>query len=393
MRNFAAIPVFLALTLVAVACGSANTPAPQTGVQSLAPASTADSSVSALREDALTGLTANVIVPRFRQAASEMESLYQSLTALCAAPSTGNLQQARTQWRAARAQWLRSQAFWFGPVMDRRSRSLVDWSPVDPSRIEEALTQRDSVSAFDVREFLSAAQRGMGAIEYLIFPHGDAFPSDADILEALSPPDGIRCQYLTALGEVVAAEMDGVLADWSGNNPEGKSYAAYFDGTATISLVNKGAVDELVRASVFLSRSVTDMQLGAVLGVDGAPGDPSAIPGGAGYDAIAGWRNQIMGMEDVYLGRGPEASDGMGLSAVVRGLSPEADTRVRNAFTEAVTALDALREPLADTIANDPAPARAAHARLQELRLALNTEVVSLLGVSVGFADTDGDGG
>ena len=75
---------------------------------------------------------------------------------------------------------------WFGPVMDRRSRILVDWSPVDPERIEATLAKRESVSANDVREFFGSTQRGLGAIEYVIFG------KDSAVLESLDEPGGIR---------------------------------------------------------------------------------------------------------------------------------------------------------------------------------------------------------
>lgn len=163
------------------------------------------------QRDVIASLTDDLIVPRFTAVAGEMGELRDALNALCANANADTLGEARTAWREARAPWLRSQSIWFGPVMDRRSRILVDWSPVDPKRIEATLAKRESVSANDVQEFLGSTQRGLGAIEYVIF--GD----DAKILATLEDPMGIRCQYVTALGDVVADEMSGVLADWTGD--------------------------------------------------------------------------------------------------------------------------------------------------------------------------------
>lgn len=337
----------------------------------------------ATRSEALVGLTDTVIVPRFQEVAAGMNGLKDALHTLCARPSPATLGDARVAWREARAPWMRSQAMWFGPIMERRSRALVDWSPVDPERIEQTLARREAIAAADAREFLGATQRGLGAIEYIIF--GD----DGAILAALEPPGGIRCQYLTALGDVAAAETDGALADWTGDNAEGKAYAGYFNGTAASSMLEKAAVDEVVRTSVFLTRSITDMRLGAALGVDGGAPEPDAIPAGEGHNAVADLRNQVLGMQDVY--RGGDA--GPGISGLVRGVSPDADDRMTAGFSAVLEAIDGLTEPLPASIADNPEPARQAHQRLQDFQRALNTEVVSLLGVTVGFADTDGDGG
>jgi len=358
------------------------------GCASAAPAAsapTASAAPPASRQDVLTSLTADVIAPRFETAAAEMNALRDSLNTLCGSPTAANLQSARDAWRNARAPWMRSQAMWFGPVMDRRSRSLVDWAPVDPERIEDLLaTKKDGITAEYVREFLASTQRGLGAVEYIIF--GD----DAAALEALSAADGVRCQYLTALGDVAAAELDGVVADWTVGNAESGAYAGYFDGTADSALLGRSAVAEVVRTSVFLTRSITDMRLGKALGVgDDVKADPSAIPMGAAHNAVADMRNQVLGMQDLYVG----ADGGLGLGALIAGLSAAADERMRVAFENALEAIGQLEEPLHANMAQNPAAAQAAHARLTELKRALNTEVVSLLDVSVGFADTDGDGG
>ena len=337
------------------------------------------------REDVLISLTDELLVPRFQSVAEEMDGLRAALDALCANPSPDTLGAARTAWREARAPWMRSQAMWFGPVMDRRSRTLVDWSPVDPERIEKLLAEKDSITATDVREFLASTQRGLGAIEYVLFGE------DERVLRQLAQSDGIRCHYLSALGDVVAEEMAGVSSDWTGGGAVTGGYAAYLNGTGRISLVDQEAVDEVVRTSVFLTRSVSDMKLGKALGASGGQPDPSAIPGGSGHNAVADLRNQVLGMRDVYLGA--DGDSGLGVSELVSGVSKDADDRMRDHFATALAAIDELEEPLPSTMLDDPAPVRVAHQRMQELQRALNTEVVSLLGVTVGFADTDGDGG
>ena len=374
----------LIAALAAIACASAGSPASQGTIGEARSDATEDSGAAApSKQEVIASLTDGLILPRFRSVAEEMSNARAALHALCSDPSPDTLADARTSWREARAEWLRSQAIWFGPVMDRRSRSLVDWAPVDPERIEKSVSKRESVTANDVREFLGATQRGMGAVEYVVF--GD----DTEVLASLGERRGIRCQYLTALGDVAAEETAAVVADWAGEGTDSDGYAGYFKGTAKVALVDQQAVDEVVRTSVFITRSISDMRLGKALGAtDGHP-DPSAIPGGAGNNAVSDLRNQVLGMRDTYQG----ANDTLGISDLVRGVSADADERMRGHFEQALAAVDGLQEPLRETIAQDPGPAQLAYQRMQELQRALNTEVVSLLGVTVGFSDSDGDGG
>ena len=378
----------LSLCLVALGCQADNTPAaaqPQAPVKAPTEAPAEPAVKPPLRSEVLVSATDTLIVPRFQEVAREMGALQASLNALCDNPSQERLDEARDAWRQARVPWMRSQAMWFGPVMDRRSRSYVDWAPIEPERIERMLEKRDSVDAEYLSEFLASTQRGLGAVEYVLFEDDDI------VLSKLSGSDSIRCQYLVALGDLIAEETAGALADWTGDNEEGLSYAEYFNGTADDSLIGKSALNELVRTSVFMSRTITDMRLGKALGVDGVTPDPDALLGGDGDSMVADMRNQVLGMRDVYLGG--DADSELGVSALARGLSEETDQRMRAAFENALQAIDELEEPLRETIQSDPQIALDAHAALKQMQLTLSTDIVSLLDVTVGFADTDGDGG
>ncbi len=336
------------------------------------------------KREVLTSLADDLIVPRFQQVAHQMNDLDLALSAPCRAGGPGELEAARASWREARGPWMRSQAMWFGPVMDRRARSVVDWWPVDPDRIEKLLSERDTIATGDVREFFASTQRGQGAIEYVLFDN------DPAVLEKLAATNGIRCQYLEALSNVIVEETAAIRDEWSGAG-DSLDYGGYFKGTANVALLDQQAVDESVRTSVFITRSLSDMRLGKALGVDGVEPDPSAIPGGAGQNAVADLRNQVLGMQDVYLGAGTEGA--LGISDLLQGVSEAADRRMRERFTAALEAINRLQEPPQSTPVGNPEPALAVHKQVKEPQRALNTEVVSLPGVTVGFADTDGDAG
>lgn len=338
------------------------------------------------REDVLVSLNENVILPAFRTVDEETEQMRDAVDALCAAPSEETLRRAREEWRGAKDAWMSSRAVGFGPAMDRRSRSFVDWWPVEPERIENTLSTKDSITPEYVREFLSTTQRGLGAIEYLIF-EGD------NVVATLSEPGTLRCEYLTSAADVAATETAGLLSDWINGPPGDAPYADQFTGQASSSLLPLAAVSEVVRTSVFLLRSITDMQLGSALGMNDSEADPSAIRSGPAMNGLADLRNQLLSMQRAYTGVDGTADETYGVGSLVTGVSKDADERMLASFSNAIAAIDALEEPLDEAIHSDVATVRQAYDALKELQVALNTEVVSLLGISVGFADTDGDGG
>ena len=332
-------------------------------------------------EAVLASLTDLIIVPGYTELARESGDLGSALTTLCSSLDEKSIESARESWRDVRQVWTRSQATWFGPVMDRRTVGLVDWPEVEPDRIESVLSERPGLSVDDVRYTLSSSQRGLGAVEYLVF--GD------DALEQLAS-DSNRCDYLVTLGQVIEDEAAAVLEEWTVKREEGEgSYSGYFTGRASASLITKQAVAELVRTQVFLVRTIVDMRLASVLGLRESGQDLSAIPGGQGHNSLADLRNQVLGLRDMY--QGHDSEDGLGISDIVRPQSDSTDYRMREHFASAIAAIDSVEGPLVHAILERPDQVRAVYDRLDYLQVTLNTEVVSQLAVAVGFSDTDGD--
>ena len=350
-------PILGALVLLLAACAS-DTPS--------------DGSV-------LISLTDELIVPAYQQVAQDMAQLERDAKALCDAPGQASLEAARHSWRAARASWTRSEAMWFGPVMERRSISRLDWSPVDVEGIEGMLATKHSIATGEVREVLAANQRGFGAIEHVLFNS-----------EALTRIAGsmARCSYLTALTEVAREETDAILSEWVDGTERRPPYQDYFTGRADAGILTSAAVAGVVRTQVFLIRDIVDMRLAAALGLRGGGPDLSAIPGGTAGNGLADLRHEIMGMQAVYQGG---ESGGLGVSDLVRPLSVETDQRLRDQFAAAVAAIDSAEGPLRNAAVQRPGQVRSIYDRLLEVQRTISTEVVSLLGVSVGFTDTDGD--
>ena len=81
----------------------------------------------------------------------------------------------------------------------------------------------------------------------------------------------------------------------------------------------------------------------------------------------------------------------MGLSARVASISADTDARMLAAIEETIAATKSLDGSITAQVEANPAQVRAVYDNMKELQRVLNTEVVSLLGVSVGFSDTDGD--
>ena len=182
------------------------------------------------------------------------------------------------------------------------------------------------------------------------------------------------------------AETDGILAEWVDGAAGSAAFRDYFTGRSDSAALSSAAVADVVRTQVFLIRGIVDMRLANALGLRGEP-DFSMIPGNAADNGLDDLRHDLLGMRAVYEGVG----DGLGLSDLVRPLSEETDEHMRDQFADALAAVDAVDGPLRVAAVERPNQVRGLYDRLAALQRTLSTEVVSLLGVSVGFTDTDGD--
>lgn len=329
------------------------------------------------RRDVVASLTELVIVPQHEAAADSARVLDARIQELVDQPAAGHLAQARGAWREARSAWSRIQAYSFGPIMDRRIPSLVDWWPIDTEKIGEALG-RPSISAEDVRERFAASQRGFGALEYLLFT------DDETVLGALESGIIAYGPYLLAISGVISEALEQAASDWRG------AYGDEFAGRSDRAVAESLAIADLVRAPVFLTETVGDMQLGVALGITKPEANPTVIPGGNSDQALDDLEQNIRGIQNTYLG----GDEGLGLSDLIAQLSEETDQRMRDTLTDAIEAIDALKrrnQPLKQLTQSDPDAVSEVRDAIKAMQIVLNTEVVSLLGVSIGFSDNDGD--
>ena len=331
-------------------------------------------------KEVLIALTDEVVVPAYRQLAEDSAELDSKAAALCSSPSEAALEDTRRAWQSARASWLQTSAMSFGPVMDRRSESLLDWSPTDTVAIDESVADTGFYTNADqVRNSYSAGRRGFGAMEYLLYRDG--------ALEAISRAPS-ACGYLLALTQLGREETVKILGDWTEGGEQGTPYRDYFTDRASLSLIPGDAVEEVVRTQVFLIRDIVHMRMATSLGLRGDGTDLTAIPGNAADNGLDDLRNELIGMQRIYEGSG---ADSPGISALVQPLSEETDQRLREQLGAAIQAVDEVEGPLKVAIKVRPEQVNALYDRLADIQLTLATEVVSLLGVSVGFSDTDGD--
>lgn len=322
------------------------------------------------RSSVLGDLADDYIGPTYQQFHGDAVALVDSLSALCASLDSGSLSDARGALAAVRGNWSRTQAVWVGPVMERRSWGLVRW-PVADDEIEELIADVSIELDYErLSSRIGADQRGIGAVDYLL-----GYGQEA--LDALGDPR--RCQYLQGVAEVIAKEAAQLEADWVQSWEDGDPYRDIFSDA------DHGDLDRVVNDTLFLLERITDLELGNALGVMSREADPNAIdegPAGAGVDDLY---QRLIGAQAVLIGLDDEPA---GLSPL---LGDELTERLVGQFELAFDAVSAAEPPLRQAVADSPQAVIEARDAIKAIQISVATEVVSRLGVVIGFSDADGD--
>ena len=131
---------------------------------------------------------------------------------------------------------------------------------------------------------IGADQRGLGALEHLLYSGDDPFggaPQTVGTVGALDDPR--RCEYSDGVATVIAQEAALLAAGWTDVWDGGEPYREQ------LAADEGDGLDSLVNDALFLLESITDLELGAALGAMGGSPKPESIdegPAAAGVEDL-----------------------------------------------------------------------------------------------------------
>jgi predicted lipoprotein len=189
-------------------------------------------------------------------------ALDDAVDALCAEPSSGNLEAARQAFKGAVDAWSYAEIIRFGPVTEEnRLERLLFWPDrkgIGLKQVQATLANKDAAAADpDQLAGKSVAVQGFGALEFVLFG------TDSDALAAAGDP--YRCRYGAAIAANIAGIAGDLDAEWA--NPDGfaKKWANP-DPSNPLYQSGTESVTELLEVFVNGLELVRDVRLNAFLG-------------------------------------------------------------------------------------------------------------------------------
>lgn len=320
------------------------------------------------REQALSALITQLLVPDMRELARETSALSSATRTLSPRDYPNTLNATRTSWLRAISAWERVHAFRIGPIVDNSGLLRTRFWPVREAYLQQLIREGEPLSEGSV-ERLGVDLRGMYALEWLLF----GAPSEAVLGEESAAGERAR----SAL-RAFATNAQHYADDAAATLGDGKALAASLAPNAQESiskLVNHMVANVEVLVSSRL-RHVLEMQTNGDVRA-------SEVQGGLSGSSTRVARELLRATESLYLA--PKAD---GLSALVRASAPRIDDELRARFAVAREQLERIDVSLERA---DHAQLEAASRALKELELTLKVDLVSALGVTLTFTAGDGD--
>ena len=313
----------------------------------------------------VSGVYRHWSLPRAREFQAQATSLVQATQAWCEAPGPAQaaLETVRQQWRDTVVAWERLSAVAVGPLVERRSARLVDFTPTRPSAIEHAVAAMPTTA--EAMERIGTPAKGLPALEWLLWTRP-------------SRPGSPDCRYAVQLALEIAREGAALQ----------QAFAQAADAERGDDEVAQ-ALDEIVNQWVGALERLRWQQIEKP--IQSAEGGAAvAFPRGASGRSAAAWAAQWQALRELAV-LPPGAAVPAPGSALVpletylrgQGLNPVAD-QLAGAVRQADRAM-------AQVNAQDHKRLLGATRAMAALKRLAEEELAPALQVSLGFSDADGD--
>jgi predicted lipoprotein len=308
----------------------------------------------------LSHFVEHVARAQYDDLSAKADALHASVQALQSNATDDNLNAARDAWKDMRAVWERCEGFLFGPVEDDNYDPYMDTWPTDYIQMDSLLASSSSLTLQDV-EGMTLSLRGFHPVEYILFGR-NASRKAAD----LTPR---QMQYLVSLTEDLRNNCGKLAASWS-----------EADGNYGAHLLNAGGTDSKYasRREVFLAMTDGLIDICEEVGEGKieepfVQQDPQKVESPYSGNSIADFKNNIVGLQNVYLGR--YNSDGPGINDLVALGNVALDNKLQTQITAAINSFDNITHPFEQAIFDQKPQILQTQAALAELKATLEEEL------------------
>ena len=278
-----------------------------------------------LKQTVLTDFTNNVAVAGYKDLDDNATAFNTAILALNTNATEANLQTARQSWKDMRSVWEKCEGFLFGPVEDNDYDPNMDTWPTDYVQLDSVLTSSNGLEVADVQSF-TLSLRGYHPIEYILFgDHGSRTAASLTIRQK---------KYMVSLVSDIKTTCHALYTSWT-NAPDNFAQQVIKAGSGSTKYAKKQEVYlAMAEALIDICGEVGEGKMKEPFDAQ----DPKIVESPYSGNSVSDFRNNIIGLQNVYLGK--YKTDGRGINDLVAAKNKSLDNTIQGQITAAINSFN-----------------------------------------------------
>jgi putative iron-regulated protein len=308
----------------------------------------------------LTDFSNKVAIAAYADLEIASANLKTTIVNLNTTATPENLIEARNAWKAMRQVWEQCEGFLFGPVEDNDYDPNMDTWPTDYNQMDSLMLSTNELNIADIQNF-TLSLRGYHPIEYIIFgKHGDR--------TAASISDRQK-KYMLALATDISATCHELYMSWTAP-PINFAQELINAGKAESRYTKKqDAFLAIVESMIGICEEVGEGKMKEPFELK----DPQVVESPYSGNSVNDFRNNIIGLQNVYLGKYKE--DGRGINDLVAMKNKSLDNHIQNDIATAISSFSNITFFYEEAIINQRVQCQQTMQALATLKTTLEDEL------------------
>ena len=313
------LTIIIIATIFFAACHKADTSTPDT--------------FPATEQTVLNDFTDDVAIAQYSNLTAAASDLNTKITTLNTDATDANLTAAQTSWKSLRTVWEQCEGFLFGPVEDNEYDPQMDTWPTDANQFDSLLSSSNDLELADI-QVLPYNLRGFHPVEYLIFgENGNKKASDLSARQK---------EYMVSAATDIVNICNSLYASWTEAPTDFETQVKTTGNGSTVYSTKQEVFMAIVGAMQGICEEVGDGKMKEPFDAR----DPKIVESPYSGNSTLDFKNNITGLQTVYLGR----NGSTGITNLVSLRNKSLDNTIRSQITAAVNSFDNITEPYEQAI-------------------------------------------
>lgn len=314
-----------------------------------------------LKTAALTDFTNKVAIANYADLDNAATNLNTAIQNLNSSATETNLTAAKTAWKNMRSVWEQCEGFLFGPVEDNDFDPNMDTWPTDYVQMDSLMASSNGLTVADIQS-LTLSLRGFHPIEYILFGnHGDRTAASITARQKL---------YMVSLSEDLKSTCHQLYTSWTSNPVNFSAQVINAGSGSTVYAKKQEAYMAIVNGLIAICEEVGEGKMKEPFDAM----DASIVESPYSGNSVADFRNNIVGLQNVYL-CSYNGNTGKGLKDLVATKNIALDNKLQNQMIAAINSFNNITLYYEEAIINQRIQCQQTMAALNTLKETLENEL------------------